>query len=50
MSFREDEKARVAKLLTTKLAPTKKKELEDRLNVILSFRDITQSSSEKMEL
>lgn len=50
MSFREEEKARVNKLLATKITKEKKKELGDRLNVILSFRDTTQASSEKMEL
>lgn len=56
ISFKDDEKSRVGKLLKTasKLTPQKKRELEDRLNVLLSFRDITlsssESSSEKSEL
>lgn len=51
ISFKDDEKVRVSKLLsTTKLTPQKKKELEDRLNVLLSFRDATSGSGEKSEL
>lgn len=41
ISFKEDERSRVTKLLATRLAPPKKKDLEDRLNVLLSFRDAT---------
>lgn len=52
ISFKEDERNRVNKLLATKLTVPKQKELEDRLNVLLSFRDITssQGSTEKLEL
>lgn len=50
ISFKEDERNRVSKLLSTKLTPQKKKELEDRLNVLLSFRDATTGNSDKSEL
>lgn len=52
ISFKEDERNRVNKLLATKLTVPKQKELEDQLNVLLSFRDITssQGSTEKLEL
>lgn len=52
ISFKEEERNRVNKLLATKLTISKHKELEDRLNVLLSFRDVTssQGSTEKLEL
>lgn len=50
ISFKEEERTRVKKLLATKLTPQKKKELENRLNILISFRDTSHSSSEKEEL
>lgn len=51
ISFKDDERSRVSKILATKLTPQKKRELEDRLNVLLSFRDVTGSGSgDKSEL
>lgn len=52
VSFKEDERIRVTKLLGTKITPQKKKELEDRLNILLSFRDVSeeQGTNDKLEL
>lgn len=51
ISFKDDERSRVSKILATKLTPQKKRELADRLNVLLSFRDVTSSGSgDKSEL
>lgn len=46
ISFKDEERNRVTKLLSTKLSSQKKKELEDRLNVLLSFRDVSSSTKE----
>lgn len=50
ISFQDDERNRVTKLLTTsKLSDQKKKDLNDRLNILLSFSD-RSNSDERSEL
>ena len=50
ISLQDDERNRVTKLLTTsKLSDQKKKDLNDRLNILLSFSD-RSNSDERSEL